>query len=203
MTRRYWLQRLLSKPRKWPVGQHTEKLEALLGVGGNGKWCSCCAECGGYSKIKNRLDTGSSSSISVYTQKNWKRIRKAAIFIPTLTAPSFITGTVEKQSKPTNEWRGKIWAPTYNGILFCLKKDKFLTHVGKHLRIRYCSMWNNQSNQRIHTVTKSWRQKRKVTVEGCCPVDTKFQVSRTKRTTEMHKMMSCTEHHWAGRWPRS
>lgn len=124
-TRRYWLEWLLSKPRKRPVGQHVEKLEALLTVSGNGKWCSCCVKCGGYSKIKNRIDTGSSSSISVYTQKNWKHILKAAIFIPMFTAPSFITGTAGKQSKPTNEWRGKIWAHPHNGILFCLKKDKF------------------------------------------------------------------------------
>lgn len=52
---------------------------------------------------------------------------KAAIFIPALTAPSFLQPQRGKQSKEpsTNEGGSQMQAHTYNGILFCLKKDKF------------------------------------------------------------------------------
>lgn len=127
MTRRYCLVcLLLSKPKKQPVGQPGGKLEPVLTVSGDGKWCSCCEKCGGSSKIKNRIDTGSSSSISVSTQKNSKHILKSS-FIPVLTAPSFLQPQRGKRSKEpsTNEGGSQMQAHTYNGILFCLKKDKF------------------------------------------------------------------------------
>lgn len=97
-------------------------------VSGNGKWCSCREKCGGSSKIKNRIDTGSSSSISVSTQKNSKHILKSSYLYTHAHGPMVYAATAgEAIQRAINKQRGKPNAGThtYNGILFCLKKDKF------------------------------------------------------------------------------
>lgn len=115
MTRRYCLVcLLLSKPKKQLVGQPGGKLEPVLTVSGNGKWCSCCEKCGGSSKIKNRIDTGSSSSISVSTQKNSKHILKSSYLYPHAHGPIVSTATAgEAIQRAINKRRGKPNAGTH------------------------------------------------------------------------------------------
>lgn len=78
-------------------------------------------------KIKIELTQDPAVPFLYLPKRTQSTFSKPAIFIPVLTAPSFIQPQRGKQSKEpsTNEGGSQMWAHTYNGILFCLKKDKF------------------------------------------------------------------------------
>lgn len=127
MTRRYCLVcLLLSKPKKQPVGQPGGKLEPVLSVGmENG--AAAVKSVAVPHKLKIELTQDPAVPFLYLPKRTRSTFSKAAIFIPVLTASSFLQPQRGKQSKEpsTNEGGSQMRAHTYNGILFCLKKDKF------------------------------------------------------------------------------
>ena len=116
------------KKERTSVDKHVEKLESWWAAGRNVQQCSRCGkQCGISSKMKSRINTWSSNSMSGYIPKRIER-RASNRYLYTCVHKSIILRIQRsKQSKcpSTNEWVNKIWYIHTMEYYSALKRRKF------------------------------------------------------------------------------